>query len=161
MTTYRDSLRLSWHCGWMGLVCLVPAFAPVAVNADDQVRFNRDVLPILAEHCYACHGLDKGARKADLRLDQREAATKDRDGTRAIVPGHPEESELWVRITSSDPETVMPPLKTDRQITDAQREILKRWIVQGAEYEPHWAYLPPKSVVPPEVAGSSRVIGCI
>lgn len=77
------------------------------------------------------------------------------------MPGHPEESELWVRITSSDPETVMPPLKTDRQITDAQREILKRWIVQGAEYEPHWAYLPPKSVVPPEVAGSSRVIGCI
>ena len=160
MTTYRDSLKLSWHCGWMGLVCLVPAFAPVATNADDQVRFNRDVLPILAEHCYACHGLDKGARKADLRLDQREAATKERDGTRAIVPGHPEESELWARITSSDPETVMPPPKTDRQITNAQREILKRWIEQGAEYEPHWAYLPPKSVVPPEVAGRPQAIDC-
>jgi len=124
------------------------------VDADDSVRFNRDVLPILAENCYACHGADRAVREADLRLDQRESAILDRDGTHAIAPGQPDQSELWKRIASSDPQFVMPPPQTGRRLNEAQREILRRWISQGAAYEPHWAYIPPQRVEPPEMPGS-------
>lgn len=124
------------------------------VDADDRVRFNRDVLPILADHCYACHGFDEGAREADLRLDERESAIRDRDGSHAIVPGQPEQSELWRRISSSDPQIVMPPPQTGRRLNEAQQELLRRWIVQGALYEPHWAYIRAQEVEPPEMPGS-------
>ncbi len=123
-------------------------------DAEDSVRFNRDVLPILAESCYACHGADKAAREADLRLDRRESAILDRDGTHAIVPGQPEQSELWKRVVSSDPQFVMPPPQTGRRLNETQREVLRRWISRGAVYEPHWAYIPPRQIEPPEMPGS-------
>jgi len=108
--------------------------------ATNAVEFNRDVRPILAENCFACHGPDKNQRKAKLRLDVREVAV-DRE---AIVPGKPEQSKLVEHILSSDPDEVMPPPKTRKTLTTQQKELLKQWIAAGAEYEPHWAYIKPK-----------------
>jgi hypothetical protein len=140
---------------------VVAALAAVNVgpsDADDRVRFNRDVLPILAENCLTCHGADAASREADLRLDQRESAIVDRGGTQAIVPGRPEHSELWNRITSSDPDVVMPPPQSGHVLDDAQRDVLRRWILAGAEYEPHWAFIPPQRVEPPAVPGAKLPI---
>ena len=122
------------------------------------VGYNRDVLPIFAENCFTCHGFDKGKRKADLRLDQRESALAEKDGVRAIVPGKLAQSELWARVTSTDKDEVMPPPKTGKHLTNAQRDTLRRWIEQGAKYEPHWAYIPPRQVEPPVVPGSASAI---
>jgi hypothetical protein len=105
----------------------------------DPVRYSVDIRPILAEHCFACHGSDQAARKAKLRLDVREVAI----GRGAIVPGKLNESKLVERILSPDPREIMPPRKTNRQLTAPQKETLKRWIADGADYEAHWAFVPP------------------
>src|SRR5216117_88819 len=107
--------------------------------ATNDVQFNRDVRPILSENCYACHGPDKNQRKAKLRLDDREVALE----REAIVPGKPEQSKLVEHIFSTDPDEIMPPPKTHKTLTVAQKELLKNWIAAGAQYEPHWAYIPP------------------
>ncbi len=123
------------------------------------VRYNQDVLPILAENCFACHGFDKAKRKAGLRLDLAEGATAELEsGARAIVPGKVVESELIARIHTDDVEDLMPPKKTGKHLTPAQKETLRRWVEQGARYEPHWALLPPQRIEPPEVAGAARPI---
>lgn len=156
--SYPTRLRNRPTPRWLS-VALALATSSSSFGADRaKVGFNRDVLPILAENCFACHGFDKDKRKADLRLDQREVALADRDGIRAIVPGQPKESELWLRIESKDEDEVMPPSKTGKELTAAQRDTLRRWIEQGAAYEPHWAYAPPKSVAPPAVRGSTSPI---
>ncbi len=125
-----------------------------AAVADEPVRFNRDVLPILADHCFACHGFDKAKREAGLRLDVRAGSTQRLEsGATPIVPGEVAQSEVWRRVTSRDPEQQMPPPQTGLTLTAAQRETLRLWIEQGATYEPHWAYLPPQRGEPPEVAG--------
>lgn len=113
--------------------------------ADDasKVRFNRDIRPILSQACFRCHGFDEKTREAGLRLDTREGATANRDGQRApIAPGDLMSSEAWTRITSDDPDLVMPPKESNRQLTDAEKELIKRWIEQGAEYENHWSFEP-------------------
>ncbi|MCA9093219.1 MAG: DUF1549 domain-containing protein, partial [Planctomycetaceae bacterium] len=143
----HQSIQLQRHLIYTVAFLLFPGFA----IAGEKIRFNRDVLPILAETCFQCHGLDKGTREADLRLDQRDAAIADRDGTRAIAPGHPEDSELWQRIISDDETLIMPPPKTGRKLTEKNRETLRLWIEQGAEYETHWAFIPPQQVTPPEL----------
>ena len=104
-----------------------------------KLEYNRDVRPILAENCFACHGPDSAARKGDLRLDRREAAIE----AGAITPGDPDGSEILARIASTDPKQVMPPRKTTKTLTAAQREILTRWIATGAEYQAHWSLIPP------------------
>jgi hypothetical protein len=125
-----------------------------SASADDSVRYNRDVLPILADHCFACHGVDSGKREAGLRLDQRVGSTQELEsGSRAIVPGDPEKSELWNRVTSDDPASRMPPPESGHTLSLTEIKTLRRWIDQGAEYEPHWAYLPPQRVQPPVIAG--------
>ncbi|HVA48014.1 MAG TPA: DUF1553 domain-containing protein [Pirellulales bacterium] len=108
-------------------------------RADEPLQYNRDVRPILAENCFACHGPDSAARKADLRLDQREAAIE----AGALSPGKADESELMRRILSSDPEAMMPPPATKKQLTAAQKETLRRWIADGAAYQPHWSLIAP------------------
>ncbi len=102
--------------------------------------YNRDVRPILAETCFACHGPDKAARKGKLRLDIREEALKGE----AFVPGKPEKSALVQRIYADSPRDLMPPVKSHKKLTAEQKEVLKQWIAAGGEYEPHWAFLPPK-----------------
>jgi hypothetical protein len=119
------------------VIFLVPASQAAP---PDKIAFNRDIRPILAENCFACHGHDKNARKAKLRLDDRDWAIK----KRAIVPGQPGKSELVFRIYSQDPGEIMPPPKSKKKLTTEQKETLKRWIAQGAPFEAHWAYMPLK-----------------
>ncbi len=125
-----------------------------AARAADKLEYNRDVRPILAENCFACHGPDSAARKADLRLDRRDAAVK----AEAIVPGKPDESELIDRIISDTiRDELMPPPKTHKKLTAAQKEMLKRWIAAGAEYQPHWSFIAPKRPQLPAVKNEAWV----
>lgn len=112
-----------------------------ASTAFGKVNYNFEVRPILSAKCFGCHGSDKKDRKADLRLDDREAALK--SGT--IIPGKPEKSELITRLYSTDPEEIMPPPEKHQELTPAQKDTLKRWIAEGAHYDPHWAFQPPKA----------------
>lgn len=129
--------------------CLLSAIvmAP-AIGAAEKLSYNRDVRPILSDTCFKCHGPDKGNRKGKLRLDERDAAL----AKEAFVPGKPAESELIKRLHHSDPDEVMPPTDSVRQLTDAQKKIIERWIAEGATYEPHWAYIPPTRTAVPTVA---------
>ena len=109
----------------------------------DTVKFNRDIRPILSDKCFHCHGPDAKKREADLRLDVREIAVKDG----AIVPGHPEKSEMIARILTTEKDDHMPPAKAKlTPLTPVEIETLKKWIAEGAEYEQHWAFIPPKAV---------------
>jgi len=132
-------------CLAVALLLVVPA------PADDKVDFNRDIRPILSENCFACHGPDKGQRKAGLRLDERDSALK----KKAVVPGKLDESELIARVTSKDPNIVMPPAEANRHLKPAQVELLKKWVAQGGEYQGHWAYEPP--VKPPVPSGTNGI----
>ncbi len=137
----------------LGMFLLLTAFysvwaiSPVAA----KVTFNRDIRPILSENCLTCHGPDAKARKAKLRLDDEASATKERDGVRSVVAGDPKASDLIYRILTDDPDEVMPPPKTKRHLTKAQKETLRQWIVEGAEFEVHWSYEKPVRPTPPEV----------
>ncbi len=122
----------------------------------EPVDYNRDIRPVLAANCFACHGPDEQARKADLRLDRAEFAKAARDGNPAIVPGDPNGSELWRRISSTDPEVQMPPPTAHRVLTAAQQTTLRAWIEQGAPYAEHWAFVAPKRLAPP--AGERQAI---
>ena len=114
-----------------------------------KVEYNREVLPILTAKCLACHGPDTSQQKADLRLDEPGEAYRERDGLHAIVPGEPNQSELVHRIFSKDDKEVMPPPGEGAALTDAEKEILQKWIIEGAEYERHWAFRTPvKSAAP-------------
>ncbi|WP_010583256.1 DUF1553 domain-containing protein [Schlesneria paludicola] len=121
--------------------------------ADAPLEFNRDVRPILTEHCFACHGPDSASRKGDLRLDQRDAAIS----KNAIVPGQLAESELIRRIESHDADEIMPPTASKKPLSAEQIETLKRWVVQGAEYQPHWSFLPPVRPKQPAVKDQAWV----
>ncbi|WP_165227712.1 PSD1 and planctomycete cytochrome C domain-containing protein [Aquisphaera insulae] len=115
-----------------------------STRGDSSVGYQRDVQPILAEHCTACHGVDEAERKGRLRLDRREEALKGGDsGVAAIVPGKPDESEIIRRITSDDSTERMPP-KRHNPLTSKQVDILKKWIRDGAEYQSHWAFIAPR-----------------
>jgi hypothetical protein len=100
------------------------------------IDFRRDVLPILSENCFACHGFDQKARQADLRLDIADASGE----STAIVPGSPDDSELLNRVHSTDADEVMPPPETEKRLTDEQKRILRQWIAEGAPYAKHWAF---------------------
>ena len=116
------------------------------------MNFSRDVLPILSENCLSCHGPDDSNRKADLRLDLRDAATKEnKDGVAALVPGSPEKSELFKRVISKDPDEIMPtPKSHKRPLTEKQRAILSQWITEGAPWGKHWAFEKPQKAPLPE-----------
>lgn len=118
------------------------AVAPFVLSAAEPVRFGRDVLPILAANCFACHGPDEKNRKAGLRLDvEADAKAKRRSGF-AIAPGQPEKSLILTRMTSADPDTVMPPPSSHKQVSPAQIEIIRRWIAEGAPWGLHWSFEP-------------------
>jgi len=141
--TPRSPLRRLVALLGLGLIV-----APVASAADQgKVEFNRDIRPIFRETCFTCHGPDSAARKADLRLDQRDAAVK----AGAIAPGDADASELVARVLSNDPEEVMPPPSLHKPLTAQQKDLLKRWVAQGAEYQPHWAFIAPAKAEPPKV----------
>ncbi|MEO7319355.1 MAG: DUF1549 domain-containing protein, partial [Chthoniobacteraceae bacterium] len=132
------------------------------LRAADAPDFNREVRPILSNYCFKCHGPDDKARKAKLRLDVRDEALKPaKSGDHAIVPGKADESELVKRIFSKDEDEVMPPPATKKEMTDAQRDVLKRWIESGAKYDPHWAFVAPKQAAVPGAAGGNPIDGFI
>jgi len=113
------------------------AAEPLAVNT---LSFNQDIRPILVENCFSCHGADSAGRKAELRLDQRDVAVE----SGAIVPGDTDSSVMLDRIFSDDPDEMMPPPAHKKTLTSEQKEMLRRWIAEGAAYEPHWSFLPPQ-----------------
>ena len=127
----------------------IASFSRAAAPA--PVSFDRDIQPILAENCYHCHGPDAPHRKAGLRLDQRDDAfAGGKSELAAIVPGKPDASELILRILSHDPEEVMPSPDSNRKLTEAQKDLLRRWVAEGAQWAEHWAFLPPvRPAVPP------------
>ena len=120
--------------------------ANIRVRAADStpVEFNRDIRPILADACYQCHGPDSAKRKANLRLDTEAGAFAKRAKATTLVPGKPDRSELFRRLTTSEPEDRMPPREAARQPTAGEVELIRRWIEQGAKWEKHWAFIPPK-----------------
>ena len=127
----RPSLRLT-------LLILAALVQPLCV-ADEPVSFTRDVRPILSDTCFACHGPDEEKREADLRLDVAESAME----SGAISSGEVDASELWNRITSDDPSDVMPPPEFHKQLTEAQRGLIRQWIEAGAKYQQHWSFVAP------------------
>lgn len=137
----------------LGIV--LPAICSLATvaRAESPVDFNREIRPILAENCFYCHGQDANKRKAELRLDQREAAVE----AGAIVPKDVAASELVKRITSDDPDVQMPPPNSKRQLTAEQKKLLERWIAEGAAYAAHWAFVAPVRPREPDVKGADWV----
>jgi mono/diheme cytochrome c family protein len=127
---------------------LLTLLAATAGRGAEPVSFSRQIRPILSENCFFCHGPDDKKREAGLRLDDETAAKSDNDGVIAIVPGHPEKSALLQRITSTDPNDVMPPPKLHKTIPADQVALLTEWIRQGAPWGNHWSYEP---VVKPPV----------
>lgn len=126
--------------------------------AAEPVQFNRQVRPILSDACFQCHGPDSVTRKGGLRLDLADAALKGGDSGPALVPGKLDESELWKRVTSTDPDLVMPPPGSGKTIKPEQLATLKQWITEGATYQGHWAFLRVERPAVPEVAGVTNPI---
>jgi hypothetical protein len=140
----------------LSLLGSLAAWAEPGAPKPSKVSFAREVAPIISSKCYHCHGQDEHSRKAELRLDLREEAVKERDGSRAIVPGHPEQSGLIERILSKDKDEVMPPPKEGHAITPAEAETLRKWIAQGAPYEGHWAFRNPTPPVVPALPAAAH-----
>ncbi len=137
------------------LLLVVVALSPL--RGAESPDFAAEVRPILARHCFKCHGPDEKGRKGKLRLDVRESAiVAAKSGAVAIVPGKPDASELVKRIHSSDDDERMPPPEAKQELSAAQRDILERWIAGGATYTQHWAFQPPVKALPP--AGEPNAI---
>ncbi len=127
------------------ILVLIAIHCPAFTIAEEAVSFTRDIRPILSDNCFACHGPDEETREADLRLDMADDAVS----SGAIVPGELEASSLWKRITSSDESEVMPPPESHKELNATQRDLIRRWIESGAQYEQHWSFVAPtKPTVP-------------
>ncbi len=125
---------------WLFFVLSVLCWPGSSAGDDAALSFSRDIRPILAKKCFACHGPDESNREADLRLDLREVAVK----ASAIVPGKPDASELVHRIDSDDEDERMPPPDSGHVLDDREKSLLRCWIADGAKYEQHWAFVPPQ-----------------
>lgn len=135
---------------WVALPTLLMA------ESTSRVDYARDIRPILSRSCFQCHGPDEQARQADLRLDERTDAIHELpSGHRAIVPGQPDQSELFSRIMSTDEDRMMPPRGFEKRLSDAEKLTLQRWIHQEAPYSKHWAYVKPLRPPLPPVKESS------
>ncbi len=132
---------------WSIFSSLIAVFS-VPLLADERVDFNRDIRPLLSDRCFACHGPDENTREADLRLDIADGVVQ---GDSTVVQANDlEASELYQRIISDDVDIVMPPPSTNKPLSESEKDLLKKWIEQGAAWETHWAYLPPVKVNLPE-----------
>jgi hypothetical protein len=140
---------------FVGLL-LACAAAPAA---EPTVKFNRDIRPIMSDTCFKCHGPDKSARMANLRLDIREEALKPRkSGVTPIVPGDPDKSEIVQRVFATNPAKIMPPAYAHKELTAAQKNTVRRWVAEGAVYEKHWSYQPVTRPAVPTVTASKAPI---
>ncbi|MEO5802849.1 MAG: DUF1553 domain-containing protein [Verrucomicrobiota bacterium] len=140
-------------CGFLLVGWFMAGFSVSAAPASSsKIEYNRDIRPILAENCFACHGADSAARKAGLRLDRPEDAIAPRkDSLPAIAPGKPDGSELVHRIMNSDPDDLMPPPESHKVLKPEQKELLKKWIADGAQYQAHWSLIAPQRSGLPKV----------
>ncbi len=141
-----SNFRRFADCSLLGLGVL-GFVAAAACRGEAPLDFNRDIRPILSENCFYCHGQDGNKREADLRLDDRQAAID----AGAIVPGDTGSSVILERIHSTDADVVMPPPDSNRRLSAEQKQLLDRWIREGAEYQPHWAFVTPERPEPPAV----------
>ena len=151
--TEMNSIRLSTL---QMLLVFSGVWASHAACDDGSISFNRDVRPILAETCFHCHGPDEEGREADLRLDEESSASEDRGGYQAIRPGDLKASEAWNRIVSDDEDMLMPPPESHLSLNKKQKAVLKQWIIEGAQYEGHWAFAPPQTEA--RTPGASRTV---
>ncbi len=142
------AIALAAGLGWRQAHAAPGKPAPAAAAPID---FNRDIRPILSEHCYTCHGPDEGKRKAGLRLDVKEEAFKAlKSGRRAVVAGDAKASSLVERVESKDPDEVMPPPQGGKPLAPAQVAVLRRWVESGAEWSAHWSFVAPaRPALPP------------
>ena len=124
----------------------------LASAAGAPVDFSREIQPILSENCYHCHGPDAKAREAKLRLDTKEGAYRTLEGVTAIKPGESASSEVIIRVLSGDKDEVMPPPKSNRKLSAQDKELLKRWVDEGAPWGEHWAFVAPKKAAVPTIA---------
>ena len=135
------------------LICIAWA----GVGLANEIDFDREIRPLLSDHCFPCHGPDEATRAADLRLDTRAGATGDLGGYSAFLAGKPDESEAIRRILSEDPDEVMPPPDSKLELSKAEKERLTQWVVDGALWTEHWAFVPPVASEPPhDQSGWSR-----
>jgi hypothetical protein len=130
---------------FFGVICCC------ATSHAGTIEFNRDIRPVFSDTCFKCHGFDKQARKGDLRLDLPEDAFAAHKKGTPIVPGRPEQSEAIKRLMSDDPDVIMPPADSKLAVTAAQKELIRRWVAEGAHYQPQWAFIPPAVAPVPEV----------
>jgi hypothetical protein len=150
----RHRLAFAWSAILRAAALLMGAVlaAPLAAG-DPKVDFHREVRPILSSACWTCHGFDQRARQAGLRLDTREGSLRGGESGRpAIVPERPDDSGIVARITADDPDLRMPPPDSRKSLTADQITTLRRWIEQGARFEEHWAFQPPRDVTPPPLS---------
>ncbi len=134
--------------------CSQAAATPAPDSDEDSrprdVRYSEHIRPILSDRCFHCHGPDGGSRKASLQLHDRDSVIADRGGYAVIVPGNLHDSEIWRRITSTDPDEMMPPPESGKApLTADERALLASWIEDGAAYEGHWAFAAPQRAIPP------------
>ena len=166
----RFSLRTGalWGAAAVGVVSLSLGLgvaachrqAPPIAGVPDRVDFNFHVKPLLSDRCFKCHGPDDRQRKGGLRLDvQASALATLESGHRAVVPGSTSKSELVRRITSTDPKVMMPAADSHLTLDEVEKATLIRWIEQGAEWKPHWAFIPPATPALPAVATSGWAQG--
>ena len=123
-------------------------------NSSEKISYNFDIRPILSDKCFSCHGPDANKRQAGLRLDIAKSAydaLKEHPGAHAIIPFQPDSSQVYLRISSDDTSMLMPPPVSNLKLTPQEIELIRKWIKQGAVYEPHWAFIPPVKPVIPEV----------
>jgi len=132
----------------MMLTCL---FVQTGLWADSDLSFSADIRPLLSKYCISCHGPDKAKRKADLRLDVPESAFADLGGYAAIIPGKPEESEIYLRMVTKEKDDIMPPPDAKNPMSREDIEKLKQWIAEGAPFEDHWAFSAPVRKPVPKV----------
>ncbi|MEZ6057230.1 MAG: DUF1553 domain-containing protein [Planctomycetaceae bacterium] len=143
-----NRVSLLWFCGLWTLWSVGLATVGVAsARGAEQIVYNRDIRPLLSDNCFSCHGPSEAGRGGDLRLDVREAAL---EGD-AFVPGRADESELIRRIRSTDPDVMMPPPASKKTLTAEQRQLLTRWVEEGAQYQPHWSFITPEKPPVPQV----------
>lgn len=127
-------------------------------GAAEKLKYNRDIRPILSDKCFQCHGPDAAKRQAELRLDDPKSALDHRDGKPAIIVGDSAHSRLYQRIVTNNPDEKMPPAETGNALTADEIAKFQRWINEGAEYEPHWAFVPPQNSPVPIIANSASVV---
>src|SRR5262245_16970656 len=145
--THRILRYLAGAATVLAWVSLSHAAEPIP----QTVEFNRDIRPIFSDNCFNCHGPDKAKRKADLRLDIEEGGFAKRKDGPVIVPSKPQESELFRRITTEDETERMPQAKSGRRLNEHEVALIRRWIEQGAKWQQHWAFIPPKRPPLPQV----------